>query len=56
MNQHLDGTMDSYHPLAFASVNDTHVTFALKEMLKEEDAKEFFEAMYDQRDRRPFGW
>jgi len=45
MNQHFDGTMNSFHPLAFASANVTHETFTLKEMLKEEEAKNFVDSM-----------
>ena len=45
VNQHVDGTLNYLHPLAFATKNSSNDTYTFKDMLKQDDVHNFMEAM-----------
>ncbi len=45
VNQHFDGTLNDFHPLAFVSNSTDNETYTVKQMLQQEDAPSFIEAM-----------
>ena len=45
VNQHFDGTLNDFHPLAFVSTATDNESYTVKQMLQQEDAPSFIEAM-----------
>ena len=45
VNQHFDGTLGDFHPLAFTSTTGDNETYTVKTMLQQEDVSDFITAM-----------